>query len=756
MIRRRTFQRTFQHSQYHRGAANLDHNGAHVNHRLLAISFALTTATSAWLHGAWVHASHVQPEPQEAQVTPLVAEVLSRYHYKKLPVDEMLADKILDQYLKTLDPERLFFVQADIDRMMAERAKLADAILSGDMTLPFAMFDRYELRVKERMAFARARLKEPFDFRRDESYPASRSKEPWVGTEAEMRELWRKRVKNDWLRLKLAGKDDKNIAAVLDKRYETIVKRIEQLKSTDVFQTFMNAYTTAVEPHTNYLSSRAAANFDISMRLSLVGIGASLVLIDEYTTIRELIPGGPAALSGQLQVGDRIVGVAQGETGTMADVMGWRLDDTVALIRGTADSVVVLDVLPADAGPDGKHKRISLVRKTITLADQAAKGTVHSVADNGATRRIGVIALPSFYEDVSGRQRGAKDYRSATRDVAKLLGDFSKQKLDGVLIDLRNNGGGSLAEAIELTGLFIDKGPVVQQRNARGQITVGSDTEAGVAWDGPVAVLINRNSASASEIFAAAIQDYGRGFVFGERSFGKGTVQTIVDLDKVNPDARTKRGQLKMTIAQFFRINGGSTQLRGVTPDIAFPSLADAEPFGESSLDNAIPWSQVKPAEYPPAGDLRPLVKVLAQLHEARVKQDRTFQDLEEDIAMIKQLRSKNAISLNEATRRAERDADEARRKSREARSAARKSTLEATGKSTVAEVADSDTTDDGLQANERTLASQLAAEKSRKNAKDILLDESVRILSDAVGVAKADASFAARIRPPQMAVPVN
>ena len=360
-----------------------------------------------------------------------------------------------------------------------------------------------------------------------------------------MRELWRKRVKNDWLRLKLAGKDDKSIVEILDKRYDNFLKRIGRVKSADAFQTFMNAYTMAIEPHTNYMGPRAAEEFDISMRLSLVGIGAVLAEMDDYTTIRELVPGGPASLSGQLKIGDRIVGVAQGEGGVMTDVLGWRLDDTVALIRGAPDSVVLLDVLPADAGPDGKHKLVSLIRKTISLEEQAAKASVHSIMDGKATRRIGVISLPSFYEDFAARQKGVQDYKSATRDVARLLDELKKEKVDSVLIDLRNNGGGSLAEAVELTGLFIDKGPVVQQRNASGEISVESDTQAGVAWDGPLGVLINRGSASASEIFAAAIQDYGRGLIIGEPSFGKGTVQSMIDLDQVAKNSKPQFGELK-------------------------------------------------------------------------------------------------------------------------------------------------------------------------------------------------------------------
>ena len=723
--------------------------------KLLWLVFALATAAhAAALDSGVSYSAELKPAQQEAQAAHLAAELLSRYHYKKLPLDNALSEKIFDQYLKALDPEKLFFVQADIDQISGDRTKLGEAILKEDLSVPFAIFNRYEQRAMERFAYARSLLKDGFDFQRNESYQYARDKEPWVNTEAEMRELWRKRVKNDWLRLKLAGKDGKSIVGTLDKRYENYLKRIARVKSADVFQTFMNAYTMAIEPHTNYMGPRAAADFDIAMRLSLVGIGASLAELDDYTTIRELIPGGPASLSGQLQIGDRIVGVAQGEGGVMTDVMGWRLDDTVALIRGAADSVVVLDVLPAEAGPDGKHKLVSLVRKTISLAEQAAKASVHSVTDGAAVRRIGVISLPSFYTDFAAKQRGVQDYKSAARDVARLLNDFTKQKLDSVLIDLRNNGGGSLSEAIELTGLFIDKGPVVQQRNARGEIVVESDTQAGVAWDGPLGVLINRYSASASEIVAAAMQDYGRGLIFGERSFGKGTVQSLINLDRFSNNEKSKFGELKMTVAQFFRINGGTTQLRGVVPDILFPAVSDAEPFGESSFDNPLPWAQIKPADYLPAGDLQGLLPLLLPLHEARVKQDKDFQDLQEDIAEIRLQRKQNAVTLNEAARRAERDAQEARFKSRESRKDNAKSATEDVVGKAPALGKDSAIRDDGLQADERNLATSLAAEKTRKNAKDVLLGEAVRILGDEVGVAKADARVAARIRPAPLLLP--
>lgn len=723
--------------------------------KLLWIVFALVTAA----HGAAFDAGapypvELKPLQQEARAAHLAAELLARYHYKKTPINSALSEKIFDQYLKSLDSEKLFFVQADIDRFSADRAKLGDAMLREDLTVPFAIFNLNEQRVAERFRYARTLLKSGFDFRQDESYEFTREKAAWPKTEAEMRELWRKRVKNDWLRLKLAGTSDKSIVEILDKRYENFLKRIGQVKSADAFQMYMNAYTMAIEPHTNYFGPQTAEDFDISMRLSLVGIGAVLVQLDGYPTIRELVPGGPASVSGQLKIGDRIAGVAQGESGVMTDVLGWRLDDAVALIRGAADSVVRLDVLPADAGPDAKHKLISLVRKTISLEEQAAKVSVQSITDGKATRHVGVISLPSFYEDFAARQNGVRDYRSATRDVARLLDELKKEKVDGVLIDLRNNGGGSLAEAVELTGLFIDKGPVVQQRDARGNITVESDTQAGVAWDGPLGVLINRSSASASEIFAAAIQDYGRGLIIGEPSFGKGTVQAMVNLDEVAGNKKPQFGELKMTVAQFFRINGGTTQLRGVTPDILFPVVSDVENFGESSFDNALLWEQIKAADYLPAGNVKDLLPKLLTLHEARVKKDKDFQGLQEDIAEAKLLREKNLVSLNESVRRKERDAREARLRSREAREALSKSAENnALGKGTALKNGGA-FGDDGLQADERNLANELAAEKVRKNAKDVLLNEAAHILSDEVVALKGGASLAARVKPGSMLTP--
>ncbi len=718
--------------------------------KLLLLLWVLATAAQgASLDAGTALPQELRPLQQQSQAARLAAEVLARYHYKSMPLDDVLSEKIFDQYLKTLDAEKLFFVRPDIDQLALYRTRLDNAILEQDLVAPFAIFNLYARRLAGRYGYARALLRQGFDFQQNETYQLTREKNAWPESEAEVRDLWRKRVKNDWLRLKLAGNDDKSIVATLDKRYENATRRIARAKSEDVFQIFMNAYTMAIEPHTNYLGPRAAEEFDISMRLSVVGIGAVLAEKDEFITIRELVPGGPAMLSGQLKIGDRIVGVGQGEGATLTDILGWRVDDTVALIRGAPDSQVVLGVLPADAGPDGKSRRVSLIRKKISLEEQAAKKSVQSVMDGKALRRVGVISLPSFYEDFDARKKGSQDYKSATRDVARLLEELKKEKVDSVLIDLRNNGGGSLTEAVELTGLFIDKGPVVQQRYARGDVSVSRDTKAGAAWDGPLGVLINRGSASASEIFAAAIQDYGRGLIIGESSFGKGTVQSMINLDQVARNDKPKLGELKLTIAQFFRINGGTTQLRGVTPDIPFPSVSEALRFGESSFDNALPWMQVKPVDYAPGRDYKPVLPILTARHEARVKQDKDFQYLQEDIDEFRLQQKKNLISLNEAERRSEQKTREARLAAREVRKdAIAGAQAIVTGKPAAPGKAGA-LRDDGLQADERNLSAELAAENERKNARDFLLIEAARILGDEVGMLKTGAALAVQLKQP-------
>ena len=694
--------------------------------KLLGLLFAFVTVA---------HGAVLTPDANEAKAAHLATELLSRYHYKAAPVDESLSGRIFDQYLKALDPEKLYFVQADIDQFEGARNKLGVEMQNGELGRPFAIFNLYTKRATERFTYARSLLKKGFNFDKAETYQFSRDKQSWSKTEADALDLWRKRVKNDWLRLKLAGKDDKSIAAVLDKRYDNSLKRIGRANSEDAFNAYMNAYTTAIEPHTNYMAPRTAANFNISMKLSLVGIGAVLTEVDDYTTIRELMAGGPASQSGKLKAGDRIVGVGQGENGPITDIMGARLDDSVALIRGTENTVVRLEILPAEAGPDDKHVFISLVRKPISMQDQSAKSSIQTVTDGKVTHTVGVITLPSFYEDFAGKQKGAPDYKSTTRDVALLLKELKAKKVDAVLMDLRNNGGGSLSEAIDLTGLFIGKGPVVQVRNASGQIRVEASKKADVAWDGPLGVLVNRNSASASEIFAAAMQDYGRGLIVGEPSFGKGTVQTMIDLDRIAKNTKPELGELKVTVAQFFRINGGTTQLRGVTPDISFPTVTDAVDYGESRFDNALPWTQIPPASYTPRGSVQEVLPILVAQHKQRIKNEKDFQYLQEDIAEYNRIRKQNAISLNEAERRKEKEAQESKLAARKA------------GTKGVDNVKDDAEKDDGLQAGERDMKAELAAEKARKNDKDVLLIEAARIMGDQVDLLKPGVNLAARMK---------
>jgi len=701
---------------------------------LLCVILAISTAAHALESGP---PPVLSPLQQQAQAAHLSAQFLTRFHYKPVPLDDTLSAKVINRYIKSLDPEKFFFVQADIDQFTAENTKLDDAIYHEDLRIPFSIFNLYQQRIVERLTYARELLKQGFDFSQKEDYSFVRDKEPWPKSEAESRDLWRKRVKNDWLRLKLAGKKDQAIRDTLGKRYENSLARAYKYKSDDVFQIFMNAYATSIEPHTDYLGTSAAADFDISMKLSLVGIGAVLQERDDYTTIRELVAGGPAQLSGKLAVGDRIVGVAKGDKGAMTDVVGTRIDDVVKQIRGAKDTVVRLDILPADAGPDGKHKLISLVRNKISLEQQAAKKTILTIKNGDTARKVGVITLPAFYEDFEGRRKGDKNFRSASRDVAALLAELKKEKVDSVLMDLRNNGGGSLTEAVDLTGLFVGKGPIVQQRNARGDVNVEGDDIPAPAWTGPLAVLINRGSASASEIFAAAIQDYGRGVIIGEGSFGKGTVQTMVNLDELSHNDKPKFGELKMTIAQFFRINGGTTQLRGVTPDISLPGFSDPESFGESSYDNALPWSQVKAADYAPVGDVKGLLPQIQSRHDMRVEKDKDFQRFQEDVAELNTLRKKRVISLNETDRRNEMNQQEARLKAR-----AKAGDGDSKDKD-AADAADLNRQDDGLQANERSLSAELAAEKAQKGAKDVLLNEAAKILGDTSDLLKANPKFA-------------
>jgi carboxyl-terminal processing protease len=685
----------------------------------------------------------LEPTAEQAQAAQLSARFLTRFHYDAQPLDDAMSARIYKAYFKMLDGDKVFFTQADMDKFAPLKSKFDDAIWNSDLSAPFAIFNLYLQRAVQRMSYARELLKNGFDLSRDESYEVDRKDAAWPKDEAAAQDLWRKRTKNDWLRLKLAGKDDADIRKTLDKRYSGYIDRIRQINSADAFQTFMNAYAESTDPHTDYLGPEAAANFDIAMSLSLQGIGAQLQSRDDYTMIVKLIPGGPAMKSHKFKPGDRIVAVGQGDKGAMVDVVGWRIDDVTALIRGKKGTVVRLEVLPADVGPDGKHELITLVRDKNNLEDAAASKKVIEIKDGAVTRKIGVIDLPSFYSDFGARSAGDKDYRSTTRDVAKLIAELKQEGVQGIVVDLRNNGGGSLAEADSMTGLFIDKGPVVQVRGSHGEVQVQGDDDAGMAWSGPLAVLVNRGTASASEIFSAAIQDYHRGLVIGEPTFGKGTVQTLVDLDKFasGDSEKPQLGELKMTIQEFFRINGGSTQLKGVTPDIEFPKNGDEKDFGESTYDNALPWTQIPPADYQPVANLSAYLPQLLKQHDQRAAQSPAWKLMLDELAQYKKMRDMTTISLNLATREAERKQQEQMQADFRARHVA------IDGSDAALPEAGS-TLDDGLNPNERSIKSELKEEKDAKNAKDPQLQETAHILFDAIGMIKADPKLASEVLP--------
>lgn len=606
-----------------------------------------------------VHAAppDLSPQPWQGQAANLTSQLVGHYHYTPVALDDIQSERIFTRYLKALDPDRLYLLQTDLDDWQVARLSLDDAIVNKDLRVPFAIYNRYAKRADERFAYARKLLAAGFDFSTDETYPLRRDKAEWARSGSELNELWRKRVKSDWLQLRLAGQDDDAIRRNLERRYTSFQRRLERARSEDAFQLFMGAYTGSIDPHTAYLGARAAGEFDISMSLSLVGIGAVLEDKDDYATIRELTPGGPAATSGRLHVGDRIVGVGEGDQDKVEDVLSWRLDDIAAKVRGKADTVVRLDILPNGGAQTGGLQSVALVRKKISLDDQAASKAVIDTTEGGRPHRIGVITLPAFYQDFEARNRGEAGFRSATRDVARLLAELRTEKVDGLVVDLRNNGGGSLDEAVELTGLFIETGPVVQQRDGRGRTQVSGDNNPAIAWNGPLAVLIDRNSASASEIFAAAIQDYRRGLVVGENSYGKGSVQTLVNLDRMAAGGTggvAGLGEVKFTIQQFFRINGSTTQLRGVKPDVVLPVLpAHAQP-GEASFDNALPFLRIRAANYDTLAPLDDSAAVLQQRHAARVAASPELQGLQTARNAFEARQARSEISLKEVTRRTE------------------------------------------------------------------------------------------------------
>jgi len=626
-------------------------------YRLIRLLFPILLVLASGCAGAKtqeVPTGELVPTARQEKTTQVIKKVLERFHYRKVNLDDAFANQIFNAYLKSLDPNRSFFLQPEVDRFQREFMQLDDDLKRGKVDLGFEVFRLYRARVDDRVAYALGLLDPGFDFDRDEEYRYDRAKADWAANPAELDEIWRQRVKNDWLGLRLAKKPDAEIRDLLRKRYDGLARRVRQFDSDDVYQTFVNAFTESLEPHTSYMSPSTAENFDISMRLSLEGIGAVLKSEGDYTVVQRTIPGGPARQSGHIHAGDRIVGVAQGEDGVMEDVIGWRLQDVVDKIRGPKDSVVRLQILPKSAVTDGITRPVSLVRTEIKLEDQAAKAFVVDDLPHAPGTRIGILEVPAFYRDFRAESDGDKDFRSTTRDVEALISDLKRQQVEGILVDLRGNGGGSLTEATALTGLFIDLGPVVQVKDSFGKVEVEQDTASGAAYTGPLAVLVDRNSASASEIFAAAMQDYGRAIVIGEPTFGKGTVQTLIDLNRYVPGNGEDLGRLRLTMAEFYRISGGSTQLRGVEPDILFPTAPEGAEHGERSLDNPLPWNSIHPAKYDKTrlGDLG----VFREASNQRVATDPGFRMLTARERVMRELDEEKKVSLKESDRRLQAD----------------------------------------------------------------------------------------------------
>ena len=598
------------------------------------------------------------PEERHENIGELVTQFIQKSHYMHIAVDDELSSRVMDTYIESLDRNRMYLLASDVEFFETYRNDLDDIVKSQPLDPVFDMFEVYQTRVRERLTYALTQLEEEPDYNTDIEYEFDRSESPWATSTAELDKIWDERVINDALNLALEEEPWEKIQEVLTSRYTGFIKRLDQVKNDDVFERFMNAFSHTLDPHSSYLSPRNSEEYRIQMSLSYFGIGASLQTEDDFVKIVGIIPGGPAAIDGALQPNDRITGVAQGAEGDMQDVIGWRLDDVVDLIRGPAESIVRLEIIPANTPPGSPKKIIDLTRDQVKLEEQAAKSELIKIQRDGREWSIGIIDVPSFYRDYRALSNGDKNYTSTTKDVKRLIAELEDQGIDGLVMDLRGNGGGHLTEATALSGLFIDNGPVVQLRNSNGRISRLDDPDpvARVAYNGPLAVLVDRFSASASEIFAAAIQDYERGVIVGQQTFGKGTVQNLYSLDQY---LRSKDdqgfGQLTLTIGKYYRVTGESTQHRGVDPDIKLPSGIDAELVGESVRDSALPWDTVQTTRFRKGKPLDSTIELLTANHTERSKADPNFQYQMDMIRAAEEARSHKTITLNIEKRRDER-----------------------------------------------------------------------------------------------------
>ena len=615
-----------------------------------AVIASLLLATNSFVYAI------AESEPTAAQSKTLKAMIdeLEESHYVDRRYDDGMSQAHLDTYLDRLDPSRLFLTAPDITEFSKWQTSLDDLGKDGDLDPAFHIYNTYAAQAEARLTQVIEELPElvaSFNYDVDEYTEADPTERAWAGDDEALTERWRKRLKSQALSLKLADKPADEIAPTLVKRYENQLMRLGQNNQQDVFAVYANALTTQFDPHTSYFSPRRAENFDIDMSLSFEGIGAVLQNEDEYVKVVRIVPAGPADKQSDLKPSELIVGVGQGESGALTDVIGWRLDDVVDMIRGPRDTTVRLEVIPSASRSD-ERRLLTITRNQVKLEEQAAQKKIIEINDvQGNPRKIGIIDIPAFYLDFDAYRRGDPEFKSTTRDVARLIHELNQESIDGLVIDLRNNGGGSLREANELTGLFIEYGPTVQIRSASSRVYRDGKRRRGPYYDGPVAVMINRLSASASEIFAGALQDYGRAVIVGDRSFGKGTVQTLLELPE---------GQLKVTESKFYRISGDSTQHRGVVPDISFPSLLQHDEIGESAYDNALDWDRIAPIRYRDYGAVSSILPILAKRHSERAMDNPDFQYILDQQVLAEDIRSEELVSLNEAERRAERAQQEA------------------------------------------------------------------------------------------------
>jgi len=672
----------------------------------------------------------LKPDAAQGVITKDLVSLFETVHYKKVPFNDSLSSEIFDEYIKTLDEGKNYFLKSDIDEFEQYRKLLLNDLKEGDLSAMFHIFNVYQNRYLERLNYALSQVKTGFDFTKDEEYTYNRKNENWFASKEEANQIWRKRVKYDMLTLKLSRtatekEDTQKSIETLTKRYQNLISQAEKTNHNDAFQIIMNAFTGAIDPHTNYFNPAYAQAFNEDMARTFEGIGARLVMDNEVVKIMEVLPGGPAFKDKSLQVDDRIVGVAQGNE-EFVDIIGWRLDNAVAKIKGPKGTVVRLKIIPAGQELTSKPKIVSLTRDKIVMEETSAKKEIKTVTgEDGKQYKIGVINVPGFYLDFKAYNAKDPNYKSTTRDVKLILDTLREEKVDAVLIDLRSNGGGSLIEAIELTGLFIDQGPVVQVRDTRNRIDVSNDEDAGTSWDGPMGIMIDRFSASASEIFAAAIQDYGRGIILGTQSYGKGTVQSAIDMSRVISPANRlllkaqskdrediapgapEFGQINITMAKFYRINGSSTQHKGVMPDIQFPMVYPADKFGESSEPAALPWDQINATKYSPVADLSNVIAALNKKHETRMKASPEYKYLLQDIDLLTKKEDETEVTLEESKLKKERDENEARMKARNA---------------------------------ERRIASGLPADSEDSNKKltvDFIEDESLKVIADMIPLVK-------------------